>query len=371
MDEDKENKTQQPQIHQHHHRHHHRRHKTHVWRWVGVAFIMVLLVAGVGAYQVYSTLHSTADHTFIPLSHQKQSDSSLSNGKPISILLMGTDTGAEGRTEINGRSDTMIIATLNPDKKTTTMTSIPRDTMAKMRSTEGTDGVNIQKINAAYSIGGANMAVSTTSALLGAPINYYAAINMGGLEKIVNALGGVDISPLLSFTNEGYSFTKNRITHMNGKRALAYIQMRYKDPNGDYGRQTRERQVITAIIKAAPSLKNLTKFEQLMSQVQSNFRTNLSFDDMIALYRKYKAAGQNIKQSHLQGVGTNLKGSSYQIAPTKELQRVSNLINGSLDLPTKKLNNEETKQNMLNPNFDWNDGNSKIGYTVHGADEVN
>ena len=369
MDENKTKDPQRPQVHQHHH--HHRRRKVYVWRWIGGLFVVILLILGAGAYHVYSTLHSTADHTFIPLSHQKQSDSALSKNKPISILLMGTDTGALGRTETNGRSDTMIMATLNPVKKTTTMISIPRDTMAKMRSTEGTDGTNIQKINAAYSIGGANMAVNTTSALLGVPVNYYAVINMGGLERIVNALGGVTVTPTLSFKNMGYSFTKNRATHMNGKHALAYIRMRYDDPNGDYGRQNRERQVITAIIKAAPSLKNVTKFEQLMSQVQSNFRTNLSFDDMVTLYRKYKDAGQNIKQSHLQGVGTNLNGSSYQIASTKELQRVSNLINQGLDLPTKKLNNEETQQNALNPKFEWNAGNSKVNYTVHGADEVN
>jgi hypothetical protein len=53
------------------------------------------------------------------------------------------------------------------------------------------------------------------------------------------------------------------------------------------------------------------------------------------------------------------------------LQRVSDLLNSSLDLPTAKLNNEETKQNALNPNFDWNAGNSKVKYTVQGADHVN
>jgi LCP family protein required for cell wall assembly len=292
MDEDKD-KTQQPVPVRHHHHHHHHRRKFHIWRWIGGLVVVILLAAAAGGYYLYHTLHSTADHTYIPLKGQKKSDSGLQKNKPISILLMGTDTGALGRTETNGRSDTMIVATLNPAKKTTTMVSIPRDTMAKM---VGADGIDIQKINAAYSMGGADMAVNSTTALLGAPVSYYAVINMGGLEKIVDALGGVTITPTLSFTNTGETFTAGKATKMDGKTALAYIRMRYNDPKGDYGRQDRERQVITAVIKAAPSLSNLTKFEQLMSQVQSNFRTNLTFDDMIALYRKYRDAGKTVKQ---------------------------------------------------------------------------
>jgi LCP family protein required for cell wall assembly len=281
---------------------------------------------------------------------------------------MGTDTGALGRTETNGRSDTMIVATLNPSKKTTTMVSIPRDTMAKMI---GYGGINIQKINAAYSIGGVDMAVKTTTSLLSVPISYYAVINMGGLEKIVDSLGGIKLTPTISFHNSGYIFTRGKSTDLNGKMALAYIRMRYDDPKGDYGRQDRERQVITAVIKTAPALNNLTKFEQLMNQVQSNFRTNLSFDDMVTLYSKYKDAGKHVKEDHLQGVGTYLNGSSYQISSTEELQRISNLLNQSLDLPTKPVNNEETKQNTLNPQFNWNVDNSNVEYIIHGADQVN
>ncbi|RWZ67203.1 LCP family glycopolymer transferase [Lacticaseibacillus paracasei] len=365
MDDNKGKDLQQAPDHKHHH-HHHRR--FHVWRWISNTILVIALFVGGGAYYFYHTLRSTADHTYIPLDSQKSSDLILKKSKPISILLMGTDTGALGRTETNGRSDTMIVATLNPSKKTTTMVSIPRDTMAKMI---GYAGINIQKINAAYSIGGVDMAVKTTTSLVSVPISYYAVINMGGLEKIVDSLGGIKVTPTISFNNSGYTFTKGRSTNLNGRRALAYIRMRYDDPKGDYGRQDRERQVITAVIKTAPALSNLTKFEQLMNQVQSNFRTNLSFDDMVTLYSKYKDAGNHVKQDHLQGVGTYLNGSSYQIASTKELQRISNLLNQSLDLPTKPVNNEETKQNTLNPQFNWNVDNSNVEYIIRGADQVN
>lgn len=159
---------------------HHLRHRIHIWRWVIGAAVAIILALTAGGYYIYHTLHWTADHTYIPLSNQKKSEKTLNKTKPISILLMGTDTGAFGRTEIRGRSDTMIFTTLNPQKRNTTMVSIPRDTMAQMI---GSNETNIQKINAAYGIGGTDMAVNSTSALLGVPISYYVIINMGGWKK--------------------------------------------------------------------------------------------------------------------------------------------------------------------------------------------
>ncbi|MDK7094082.1 LCP family protein, partial [Gardnerella swidsinskii] len=77
---------------------------------------------------------------------------SFSGKEPFNILLLGTDTGAFGRKEVRGNSDTMIIVTVNPAKKKLSLMSIPRDTMARMI---GTESFSVHKINAAYNIGGA------------------------------------------------------------------------------------------------------------------------------------------------------------------------------------------------------------------------
>lgn len=84
-------------------------------------------------------------------------------------------------------------------------------------------------------------------------------INMGGMKSIIDQLGGVDITPLLSFDYEGYSYKKGVTTHMNGDKALEYCRMRYDDPEGDYGRQKRQRQVLTAIIKSGADVQSLLK----------------------------------------------------------------------------------------------------------------
>lgn len=98
------------------------------------------------------------------------------------------------------------------------------------------------------------MAINTVTKLVNVPISYYLTINMGALEKVVDAVGGVDVQVPFSFTSSktgGQHFTKGGM-HLNGNMALAYARMRYEDPKGDYGRQQRQQQVIKAILKKKP-----------------------------------------------------------------------------------------------------------------------
>ncbi|KLD57356.1 LytR family transcriptional regulator, partial [Lactiplantibacillus plantarum] len=89
-------------------------------------------------------------------------------------------TGALGRgKDFSARTDTMIVATINPKKESMTLTSIPRDTQVMI------DGQS-QKINAAYTIGGASGAVKSVEKLLDVPIDFYVLLNMGGLKQIIN-----------------------------------------------------------------------------------------------------------------------------------------------------------------------------------------
>lgn len=349
-------------VHHHqHHRHHHTKQKHPVMRWIiGIVLVLLVAIGGYG-YYLYSSVHNTVDKTYTPLKKKDADASSLKYKKPISILLLGTDTGDLGRTEKRGRTDTIIIITLNPEMKKTTMTSIPRDTMAQMIGESGTE---LQKINAAYSLGGADMTIDSVSSLVNVPLNYYALVNMGGLTKVVDAVGGVDVTPTLSFKMGDYTFTKGQKTHMDGAKALAYSRMRYDDPNNDYGRQARQQQIIMSILKAAPSFQSLANFKTLLSSVESNLRTNLSFNDMVSIFSNYRTAANNVEQDHLQGVGANILGASYQVASTKEIQRISDTIRGNLGLSHETVANEETRQNKLNPNFNWS-GQNGTGYVVH------
>ncbi|ANK59070.1 hypothetical protein AYR54_01570 [Loigolactobacillus backii] len=329
---------------QHHNHHHNGRKKRHTVLYTFLIIILVLIVGGGAyAYKMYHDVQNTANKVYKKESgtnHQRSPQTTLDAKKPISILLLGTDTGALGRT-YHGRSDTMIVATVNPQNKQLTMVSIPRDTKAHI---VGKGANYIEKINSAYSYGGSAMAINTTQELLNIPIDYYVTVNMGGIQRIVNAVGGVTIDAPFAFKYDGNSFKKGS-QHLNGKQALAYSRMRYDDPEGDYGRQKRQRQVIESIVKSAVSVKTLWNFDDILQSMSDNVQTDLTFKNMQTIQKNYKSAATNMVDDHLQGQNATIDGGSYQVATTKELNRISSLIRTQLNLPKEKVNNLETQQN--------------------------
>lgn len=333
--------------------------KRHIWLWIiGIIGLAIVGAACYGGY-VYNKAKNAVDSTYDPKNAVKQD--SFDGKHSFSILLLGTDTGALGRTEIRGNTDTMIIATINPQKKTFNLMSIPRDTMAEMI---GTDNFSVHKINAAYNIGGAKMALNTTSTLLNVPLKYYVEVNMGGLEKLVDGVGGVDVNNSFKFTYGGYTFDKGKL-HLNGKQALAYSRMRYDDPRGDYGRQVRQRQVIMSIIKNSMSVNTLKNLNQVLNSASKNVRTNLTFNSMINIVKNYRGCTDNMTSDYLHGRGAMIGDASYQVMSDSELQRVSDKVRKSLGLKTIKLNNNETYQNSKNKDFDWNSSDSNQKYYIY------
>lgn len=328
-----------------------------------ILLTLVMLVAGY-AVRIYSQTKSAVDKTYDPVSTEAAVKSDITGNKPISILLMGVDTGEFGR-DYKGNSDTMIVVTINPKTKKTTMTSIPRDTLAQI--VDG-NGASAQKINAAYNANGNEAAMKTVEKLLDIPINYYITVNMAGLEKIVDAVGGVDVNVAFTWTDTsagGGTFTKGKM-HLDGSHALAYARMRHQDPQGDYGRQKRQREVITQIVKKALSAKSLSNYSTLMDSLSSSMRTSLKFADMVAIGEKYASCIKNVKQTTLQGLGVYINDASYQVPTTKELQKVSDNIRTQMGLDKVTLDNYNTKQNAYNTanGFNWDDGYNPV-YTLY------
>lgn len=331
---------------------------------------VVVLVAGY-ATRIYGQTKTAIDKTYHPVQKTTVAKSTIDGKKPISFLLMGTDTGGLGRTD-TGRTDTMIVVTINPKTKKTTMVSIPRDTYTQII---GTSTSQTDKINSAYTYDGVDGAIKTVEKLVNVPINYYVLVNMDGLEKIVNAVGGVDVNVKFSWTDPehvgNYKFTKGKM-HLNGAQALAYARMRYVDPEGDYGRQKRQQEVITQIVKKALSAGSLSNYQTLMDSLSSNMKTNLKFADILAIAQKYRKSASTIKQHTLQGLGVYINGASCQVPTTKELQNVSDMLRKQLGLKTATLDNFNTKENALNTSngFDWNDGYNPT-YTLYDTTSSN
>lgn len=292
---------------------------------LGILVAIILVIVGVGA-KMYHDVKSTADDAYETVKREGSADKrqvNLSQQEPFSILLLGVDTGALGRTE-QGRSDTMMVATVNPSTDQSLLVSLPRDTYTEIV------GHNTQdKMNHAYAFGGAAMSMDTVENLLDIPINHYITINMQGIESLVDAVGGIEVNNPFEFTYEGTTFPKGQ-QQLDGDLALKYSRMRYDDPNGDYGRQERQRQIITGVAKKVLSTQGLTNYQSILTTMGENVRTDLSFQDMRTLMGDYRDAFGNIKTDQMKGEGFMQDGVSYQRIDPSELKRVQNELKEQL-----------------------------------------
>lgn len=250
-------------------------------------------------------------------------------------MILGVDQGIEGRHD-RGNSDTMILTTMNPQKKEATMTSIPRDLLADIKGDGTGEGKYYMfRVNSAYQVGGSKGATRTVSALLNTPVNYYMEVNMKALESMVEALGGVDVNVPFTFTYHTH-FKKGK-QHLNGKEALDYVRMRKEDPQGDYGRQMRQRQVINDIVRKGMSVNSITNYCKILKVFAKYVKTNLTFDDMLSIAMNYRDCTQKIQSGYIHGHNVWIGTAAMQVASTKELQRVSDLVRTSLGLKKKNF----------------------------------
>lgn len=261
----------------------------------------------------------------------------IDKSKPMTILLMGVDTGSSQRqNDWQGNSDTMLLVTINPATKRTSMTSLERDLMTEI------DGKGRAKLNAAYAAGGADLAISTIQKMLDIDIDYYALINMKGLISLVDAVGGIEVTNHFDFP---ISIAKNEPefqavvepgTHtINGEQALVYSRMRYDDPDGDYGRQKRQREVIQKIIQKIINLDSINNYQMILSVVSTNIQTNINLGETSTLISllDYKTAASNISSYQLAGNGAMVDGVSYQLASSEDIYQTQNRIRKELGLP--------------------------------------
>lgn len=290
---------------------------------------LVVIAAGVGA-KLYFDLSGSIKQTYEAVERKntetkkRQQPVDLNKKEPFSVLLLGIDTGDLGRTE-QGRSDTLMVATVNPNDNKTTLVSIPRDTYVDIVGYGTQD-----KINHAYAFGGAAMSMDTVEKYLDIPIDHYVSINMMGIKELVDALGGVDVNNDLEFESRGEHYAFGPI-HLEGERVLTYLRMRYEDPRGDYGRQLRQRAVVEAIAKKVLTLDGVTQYRSVLNAMEGNMKTDMNFNDMQKIALDYRGAFTTMDQLQMQGDGFMQDGVSYQRVSDEELQSIQNKLKKQLD----------------------------------------
>src|SRR5215831_12834061 len=174
-------------------------------------------------------------------------------GGPFTMLLMGSDDDA--KFQGNPLTQSMILVRVDPAAKAVTMFSIPRDLYVPI------SGSRPAKIDQAYEVGGPDTAVHTIEKDFAVRVDYWAWIGLTGLVKLVDQVGGIDISPTNAVLDDAYPNDVNsqdpygtvRVAvlpgpqHMDGVQVLEYVRSRHDDIREDFGRSFRQQQVLIAL----------------------------------------------------------------------------------------------------------------------------
>ncbi|MES9691661.1 LCP family protein [Bacillus toyonensis] len=274
--------------------------------------------------------------------------------EPFTILIMGIeDYATDGQ---NGRTDSLMFATVNPKTQRISLMSIPRDSRVPIVGKDKED-----KINAAHAYGGEQMAIKTVEGFLKVPVDHYIKIDFQGFKGIVDAVGGVTVDVPFDFWERSDVDYYKKIQfkqgqqNLNGEEALAYVRMRKQDPNGDYGRAARQRQLLAAVAQKLNSASTVFKIKDLTAVVGKYIKTDIPISDGLALYNKLSGFDPSTIQTlKLEGEDKKIGGIYYFLPDPIGVETVRNEIEKELGEKAKTPTNPNTKTDSSNPDSNSN-----------------
>ncbi|MFC4663354.1 MULTISPECIES: LCP family protein [Oceanobacillus] len=300
---------------------------------VGGIILFFILVVGGGAFFVWNQVGKVVESMHSPLERdndperQDEINRLYSDSDAVNILLLGVDE----RDGDVGRSDTMILLSLNPRTDSMLMLSIPRDTYVNIPD-RGMD-----KINHAYAFGeaaqtggGTELSVETVEEAFDLPIHSYVRVNMEGFQQGIDALGGVTVQNSTAFSQDGHDFSEGNLT-LNGEEALSYIRMRKEDSRGDMGRNERQRNVIVAAMDEAASFSSITKAGNILDILGNNVQTDLDMKRLQTLFTDYSGTRNNVETMEIEGDGQTIGGVWYYVVPDDEFNRIRSTITDHME----------------------------------------
>ena len=245
--------------------------------------LVAVLLAGIGIATWYGKSAVDAldninrDSNLMPTGERPAPVDPVEGKAPLNMVLMGSDTRGGER----GRSDVLQLLHISGDRQNVFLMSIPRDSYVEI------PGRGKAKINAAYSWGGAPLAVETMELLLDVPMDNTVLIDFEGFKNVIDALGGVTVVNREASSSHGLDFPKGEIT-LSGEEALWFVRERKNLSDGDFGRATRQRDVIKAVLGKLASggvLSEPGRFRESVTELGKNFTVDegLTNDNIIRL----------------------------------------------------------------------------------------
>lgn len=307
-----------------------------LWPRIVIPLAAVLVVAlALGGFYVWSIDRSLTQNitreSNLPMetptaSGMKPRPSKAPNAAgTVNYVLLGAD-GRDPDSDIEGRSDTIVVAHLNAARTKAYLISFPRDMWVTV------PGLGKTKINAAYAAGGAALTTQTLESLLDARMDHIALIDFQGFIQLTETLGGVTVSNENAFSSHGFDYPVGQIT-VQGEEALWFVRERKSLPNGDLDRAENQRKVIRAIVQKGLSpavIGNPARFTAFVGGVARYLTVDqtLTDDEIRSTALSLRLSGDDIVllQAPITGFGTSPDGQSIDIVDTEKLDELGEAL---------------------------------------------
>ncbi|SET17418.1 transcriptional attenuator, LytR family [Natronincola peptidivorans] len=314
------------------------------WQWaIAVGLCILLVFTAVFGYNLYQQYKNTLEAISVtePIDENEGEEGKAGGSeemKPFVMLLYGIS--AREHIGDKGRSDTMMLALVDPDEVKVSLISIPRDAYVEIPR------YRMDKINAAYPRGGSSLMMETIENWLDVELHGFASINFQGFIDLVDLFGGIDVevSRRMEY-DDPYDGTRIRLypgeQTLDGKNALDFVRFRQSNDGrhaSDYDRMKRQQQALQSLSQEITSIRSLTRAFDMMNILSENVQTSLTsyeLEKLIRIFLSFKP--EELETTSIQGEGYYHNGGWYERIPQEEVQRIQQIIADFLEEENENL----------------------------------
>ena len=302
-----------------------------------LAITLLLLVAG--AVAAYAFIRTTND-TIRPAQTQINQMAGIlakpkAPGEPFYMVIMGEDTRPG---EKQARSDTLIVAHIDPQTKKIAMMSIPRDSRVQI------PGRGLDKINSAAQIGGPVLTIKTVKLLTGLPITHWVTLDFNGFKSVVDAMGGVVLDVPFRINDvqaanhvKSAQVIEKGVQRLDGAHALTFVRARHQFPSQDIQRIANQQYFMKELVKQAKTqATNPFKTIAIVNAVFRAVKTDLTVQDLAGLAVDFKGMAEGDMQTvTMPGPDQTINGISYIIPDMTGMKEIVRKMEAGLPIDPK------------------------------------
>ena len=304
--------------------------------------MIIVLVASLAAYYWLTGWTTTRVRTN---TRTGAADYIIDPPNKLNIMVMGADE--RPKEDDPGRSDTLLLLTLDTESREVSLISLPRDSRVRIT------GLGWDKIGHAFSYGGVNLSRHTVEDFLGVHVDYYAKVDLDSFGRIIDAIGGVtiDVEKRMQYEDTWDHFVIDLmpgVQRLDGRTALQYV--RYRDEDGDIGRVQRQQKFIRALLSEVNNSSMILRAPAIIKEVSATLDTDMPLPLMLGIAKKLKdGLSTGLKANMVEGLPYYIDDISYWIPDIMKIRRLMAQLQG---VPFTGATLEAAKK--LDEEYRWN-----------------